>query len=42
MNVPGGEGRAYATAMVLLGLLVTINVLTFWIADRWLGGRITR
>lgn len=42
MNVPGGEGRAYATAIVLLGLLITINVLTFWIADRWLGGRITR
>jgi hypothetical protein len=29
-------------AIVLLGLLITINVLTFWIADRWLGGRITR
>lgn len=42
MNVPGGEGRAYATALVLLGLLFMINVLTFWIADRWLGARITR
>lgn len=42
MNVPGGEGRSYATSLVLLGLLVTINLLTFWIADRWLEGRITR
>jgi len=41
MNVPGGEGRAYATALVLLGLLVTINLMTFWITNRWLGGRIT-
>lgn len=42
INVPGGEGRAYATALVLLGMLITINTLTFWIAGRWLGGRITR
>lgn len=42
MNVPGGEGRADATALVLLALLITINALTFWIADRWFGGRITR
>ncbi len=42
MNVPGGEDRAYAAALVLLGLLIAINMLTFWIADRWLGGRIAR
>lgn len=42
MNVPGGEGHAYATALVLLGLLATINAATFYAADRWMGGRITR
>lgn len=40
MNVPGGEGRAYAAALVLVGLLLGINVLTFWAADRWRHGRI--
>jgi phosphate transport system permease protein len=42
MNVPGGDDRAYAAALVLIMLLIAINLLTFWIADRWLHGRITR
>jgi len=41
MNVPGGSGHAYATAFVLIGLLLVMNVLTFWIADRWLHRRVT-
>ncbi len=41
MNVPGGDGNAYASALVLIVLLLAINGLTFWIADRWLGRRIT-
>ena len=42
MNVPGGEANAYATAVVLVTLLLVINMLTFQIADRWLHRRITR
>jgi len=41
MNVPGGDGPAYATALVLISLLLVINGLTFWIGHRWLHGRIT-
>jgi len=40
MNVPGGEGHAYASALVLIVLLVVINVATFVIADRWLHRRV--
>lgn len=35
INVPGGEAHAYATALVLVGLLLAVNGLTFLIADRW-------
>ncbi len=41
MNVPGGDGNAYASALVLIAMLLIINGLTFWLADRWLGRRIT-
>jgi phosphate transport system permease protein len=41
MNVPGGDSNAYATAVVLISLLLGINLLTFWSADRWLHRRIT-
>ena len=37
MNVPGGEANAYATALVLIVLLVVINGLASWAADAWLG-----
>lgn len=40
MNVPGGASNAYATALVLILLLLAINLLTFWAAERWLHGRI--
>ncbi len=36
MNVPGGAPNAYATALVLVVLLLTINVATVQLADRWL------
>lgn len=42
MNVPGGTGPAYASALVLIALLVLINIATSWIADHWLHRRITR
>ncbi len=42
MNVPGGQNRAYATAIVLISLLLIVNVLTSHLADRWLHRRITR
>lgn len=42
MNVPGGTGAAYASALVLIGLLVLINLATSWMADHWLHRRITR
>jgi phosphate transport system permease protein len=35
INVPGGEAHAYATALVLVALLLAINLLTFFLADRW-------
>ncbi|MDO9317465.1 MAG: phosphate ABC transporter permease PstA [Gammaproteobacteria bacterium] len=41
MNVPGGESNAYASAVVLIMLLLIINALTFRAADRWLHQRIT-
>lgn len=42
MNVPGGTGPAYASAFVLIMLLVVINLVTSWTADRWLHRRVTR
>jgi len=41
MNVPGGEAQAYATAMVLIALLLIINLTTSWASTRWLHGRIS-
>jgi phosphate transport system permease protein len=40
MNVPGGEPNAYATAVVLLGLLLGLSWLAAWLADRWLGRKV--
>lgn len=41
LNVSGGDGHAYASALVLIVVLLLINALTSWIADRWLHRRIT-
>ena len=35
MNVAGGNANAYATALVLVGLLIFINVIASWIAEKW-------
>ncbi len=40
MNVSGGDASAYATALVLVVLLLVINGLASWLADRWLHRRI--
>ena len=40
MNVPGGDGNAYATALVLVTLLLVINGLASILAERWLGRKV--
>jgi phosphate transport system permease protein len=40
MNVAGGDRHAYASATVLIMMLVVINGLASWTANRWLGKRI--
>lgn len=39
MNVSGGDGMAYATALVLLGTLLALNGLAIGLAERWLRRR---
>ncbi|MCC6206777.1 MAG: ABC transporter permease subunit, partial [Gammaproteobacteria bacterium] len=41
MNVTGGDGAAYASALVLVALIVTINTGALAVSDRWLTRRIT-
>ncbi len=36
MNVPGGNQAAYASALVLIALLLTINSAAAWMSQRWL------
>lgn len=40
MNVSGGESQAYATALVLVGLLVVINTGIAWLAEQFRQSRI--
>lgn len=40
MNVPGGDGNAYAAALVLLGLLLLINLAASLVAGRFLKGSV--
>ena len=40
MNVAGGDRHAYASALVLIMMLVVINAIASWTANRWLGKRI--
>lgn len=40
MNVAGGDGAAYGSAVVLIGLVVIINMLAAGLSDRWLGRRV--
>lgn len=41
MNVSGGDGAAYASALVLIVLIVLINTTALALSDRWLTRRIT-
>lgn len=41
MNVSGGDGQAYTSALVLVTALLVINGLAASLADRWLHRRIT-
>jgi|SRR6478672_2840153 len=41
MNVSGGDANAYASALVLLVLLLLINGTAAWMAEHWLHRRIT-
>ncbi|WP_392475966.1 phosphate ABC transporter permease PstA [Nostoc sp. C110] len=41
MNVAGGDANAYASALVLLILLLLVNGIATWTARFWLGRRIT-
>lgn len=40
MNVAGGDRHAYASALVLIAMLLVINASASWIANRWLRKRI--
>lgn len=40
MNVPGGDASAYASALVLVGLLLLINGMAAWLMQHWLHRRI--
>ncbi len=40
MNVAGGDRHAYASALVLIALLLVINASASWTANRWLRKRI--
>jgi len=40
MNVSGGDANAYASALVLIALLLIINWAASWMSDRWLHRRI--
>ncbi|MDZ7957554.1 MAG: phosphate ABC transporter permease PstA [Aulosira sp. DedQUE10] len=41
MNVAGGDANAYASALVLLTLLLLVNGIATWTAQFWLARRIT-
>ncbi|MEO1085282.1 MAG: phosphate ABC transporter, permease protein PstA, partial [Acidobacteriota bacterium] len=39
MNVPGGEPNAYASALVLVGLLIVINGTASWVSHQYIRTR---
>jgi len=41
MNVTGGDPAAYASALVLVAVVLCINSLAVFVSDRWLARRIT-
>lgn len=42
MNVTGGDNAAYASALVLIVLIIVINASSLVLSDRWLSRRITQ
>jgi phosphate transport system permease protein len=42
MNVPGAEHNAYASTLVLITLLVSINGVAFWLSEHLLHRRIAQ
>ena len=40
MNVSGGDANAYASALVLVVLLLAINGMASWLAEHWRHRRI--
>lgn len=40
MNVSGGDGNAYASALALIALLIAANSMALWLSDRAFGRRI--
>ncbi|MDX8406166.1 MAG: phosphate ABC transporter permease PstA [Mariprofundus sp.] len=41
MNVPGGDGAAHASALVLIGLVLILSISAQGLTDRWLYRRLT-
>lgn len=41
MNVTGGDASAYASAVVLIVLILAVNALALWFGDRWLSRKIS-
>lgn len=41
MNVTGGDASAYASAVVLIVLILAVNALALWLGDRWLSRKIS-
>jgi phosphate transport system permease protein len=41
MNVTGGDASAYASAVVLIVVILAVNALALWLSDRWASRRIT-
>lgn len=42
MNVTGGDSAAYASALTLIAVIITFNVMAQTITDQWLGKRVQR
>ena len=36
MNVPGGDSKAYASALILILILIMTNSMATWIGNNWL------
>ncbi len=41
MNVTGGDASAYASAVVLIAVILAVNALALWLSDRWVSRRVS-